>query len=108
MTSPTQGAGVTVTVRLMCGLGFDDYDVARHAEVHRVCMGRNMRTGDVFNLYCSGGVNRGAWWKGDLATSMRAAHQPCPPARESQPEGAGGGRRGTCHRRTCRRNPRQR
>jgi hypothetical protein len=51
--------------------GYDDYDIDMLKLVHRVCIGRNIRIGDVFNVYCSYGVKLGATWAGSIEASLR-------------------------------------
>ncbi len=50
--------------------GFKDYDVADMPKVHRVCVGDNIKNGDIFNVYCDDGVKLGAAWQGDVQKSL--------------------------------------
>lgn len=50
--------------------GFQDYDVQGLPKVHRACIGRNTNNGDIFNVYCDGGVKFGATWSSSLDKSL--------------------------------------
>lgn len=50
--------------------GFDDYNVEGLPGVHRVCIGRGIGTGDLFNVYCDGGRKLGGVWQGALEKSL--------------------------------------
>lgn len=64
-------AQAEVELHLVDGLhGFSDYDVVGHPRVHRVCVGNNLRKGDIFNVYGPPGVKRGARWLGDIEQSL--------------------------------------
>lgn len=50
--------------------GFDDFDVDNLPNVHRACVGRGIKKGDIFNVYCSDGVKLGASWCGEIKQSL--------------------------------------
>lgn len=68
MSTTTMGR---VTVRLLCGMGFEDYDVNGHPRVKRICIGRNLKQGDIFNVYEFSGRKTGGTWKGTLQASLK-------------------------------------
>ena len=50
--------------------GFDDFDVAGLAKVHRASVGHDIKNGNVFNVYCEGSTKLGGIWKGTLERSL--------------------------------------
>lgn len=61
----------SITVELISAEhGFDDFDVAGHGEVHRICIGHGIQTGELFNAYGPGSTKRGVTWKGSVERSL--------------------------------------
>jgi len=59
-----------ITLTQICSdHGFDDYDVAGHPAIYRVCVGHGLKHGDLFNMYGPAG-KRGATWCGNLEASL--------------------------------------
>lgn len=50
--------------------GFDDFDVTGHETVHRVCIPRGLKNGDIFNVYGPPGTKHGATWRGSIESSL--------------------------------------
>lgn len=51
--------------------GYNDYDIAGHACVHRACVPHDMQKGDYFNVYHGESSKSGCRWDGDLISSLR-------------------------------------
>ncbi|WP_406624568.1 hypothetical protein [Acidovorax sp. SDU_ACID1] len=67
---PASCDAAAITLKQVCSdHGFDDYDVAGHPEIYRVCVGHGLKHGDVFNVYGPAG-KRGATWCGNLEASL--------------------------------------
>lgn len=67
---PASRDAATITLTQICSdHGFDDYDVAGHPEIYRVCVGHGLKHGDLFNMYGPAG-KRGATWYGNLEASL--------------------------------------
>lgn len=50
--------------------GFDDFDVAGHGDVHRICVGHGIQQGESFNAYGPDGVKTGVKWCGSVELSL--------------------------------------
>lgn len=50
--------------------GYDDYDVLNHDLVKRICVGKNIKKGDLLNTYWHDGSKHGSRWQGSLETTL--------------------------------------
>lgn len=58
------------TILVTAANGYRDYDIRGLAKVKRACVHDNLKTGDIFNVYCEDGVKLGAHWRGTLDKSL--------------------------------------
>lgn len=50
--------------------GYDDYDVVGLMDIKRICVGRNLRHGDIVNVYHEDGRKTGAEWAGTVEATL--------------------------------------